>query len=401
MAEDSFTEVTGQSWLGRLKDALAGIVFGLILLVGAFVVLFWNEGRAVERHKTLQEGASAVVSLAAPEVDPAREGDLVHVVGEAQTDEVLTDPTFGVETRALRFERQVEMYQWEEDEDRKTKKKTGGGTKTTTTYSYRKTWSETLIDSGSFERPDGHENPASMPWRTHRMTASRVTVGEIGLAEVLIQKIDRWRPVAVDSLETLPEELAARGRLDDGGLYFGTGEPDSPAIGDVRVRFRAVPPTEVSLIAEQAGGRLEPFEAEAGGTIALVELGRVEAEAMFEAAERRNTFLTWGLRLGGLLIMTFGFALILRPLSVAADLIPAVGSLVAVGTGLVSFLLAGFLSLVTISVAWVVYRPLLGGALLVAAAAAITLLVIKARRTEPAVAGEPPPPPPPAPPSSS
>jgi hypothetical protein len=53
---------------------------------------------------------------------------------------------------------------------------------------------------------------------------------------------------------------------------------------------------------------------------------------------------------------------------VLADVIPFVGSLVGAGTGLASFLLAAMGSFVTIAIAWVFYRPVLGIALLLVAA---------------------------------
>lgn len=418
MAPDTYTEVTHQSWFSRLGGAFKGILFGLLLVLAAFVLLFWNEGRAVERHKTLEEGAEAVVSVPADRVDPAHEGDLVHVTGRAETDEVLRDETFGVQAEALRLEREVEMYQWEEEERKETEKKVGGGTTTTTTYSYDKTWSERLIDSDAFHRPEGHENPDAMPWESRHLTARRVTLGAYELPGSLVGKIDRWEPLRIEPATDLPaeeEELPAGfearegPRFHDGGLYYGEGSPSSPEIGDVRISFRVVKPTEVSIVAQQAGDGFRPFQAEAGGTVELLELGTVSADEMFEAAQRRNTLLTWGLRLGGFLLMAFGFGLMLRPLSVFADVIPFIGSLVGAGLGVVSLLLAGFFSLITIAVAWIVYRPLLGIALIVLAVAAITWLVRRARKAEPVEAAEvqseiPPPPqgsPPPPPPGGA
>lgn len=392
MAPDSYTEVTHESWFSRLGGAFKGIFFGLLLILGSCVLLFWNEGRAVERHKTLEEGEGAVVSVSVDRVDPAHEGDLVHVTGRAETDETLTDETFGVSAEALRLERQVEMYQWQEEERKETEKKVGGGTRTTTTYSYDKAWSERLIDSDAFQRPGGHENPDVMPWESRQVAADRVTLGDYELPRSLVQKIDRWESLRLDPPEaTLPEALPTRAsgepRFHDGGLYFGEGSPSSPEIGDVRVSFRVVKPTEVSIVAQQAGNSFRPFQAEAGGTLELLELGRVTAQDMFAAAQRRNTLLTWGLRLAGLLLMAFGFSLILRPLSVLADVIPLLGSLVGAGLGFVSFLLSAFISLIVIAVAWIFYRPLLGIALLVLAVGFVVWLV---RRTQKAPSVQPP-----------
>lgn len=399
MTPDTYTEVSEQGWFSRLGGAFKGIFFGFILVLVAVFLLFWNEGRAVERHKTLKEGAGSVVSVSAEAVDSSHEGDLVHVTGRAESGETLTDPTFGVSAEVLRLEREVEMYQWDEDEETDKEKKVGGGTRTTTTYSYEKTWSERAIDSSGFHQPGGHENPGALPWQSRQVTADTVTVGDYRLSPGLVAKIDEWEALPLASLEALPDDLADRARLHDGGLYLGEGDPGSPEIGDVRVRFRVVRPTDVSVVAQQTGSTFQPFQAKAGGTIELLETGTVSAEEMFEAAQRSNTLLTWGLRLAGLLLMTFGFRTILRPLSVLADVLPPVGSLVSVGTGLVSFALATFISLITVAVAWVFYRPLVGITLVVLAVAAVTWLIVRARKAEPAAApassgGSPPPPPP-------
>ena len=155
MSQDSFTEVSSQSWFSRIGGAIKGVLIGLILFVIAFPLLFWNEGRSVKRYKTLEEGGGAVISVTAEAVDPANDGKLVHMTGEAVTDVTLTDPEFGISANALKFKRIVEMYQWEESTEKETKKKVGGGTETKTTYSYSKTWSSSVIQSDSFKKPEG------------------------------------------------------------------------------------------------------------------------------------------------------------------------------------------------------------------------------------------------------
>ncbi len=84
--------------------------------------------------------------------------------------------------------------------------------------------------------------------------------------------------------------------------------------------------------------------------------------------------------------------MMLKVLSVTADIVPMFGSLVGTGTGIISFLLAAVLSLLTIAAAWVIYRPLLGLALLAAAAALIWAVRSRFRAKRPAAAMPPPPP---------
>src|SRR5258708_6768970 len=124
---DSFTEITGQSWFGRIGDSIKGILFGGVLFLLSFVVLFWNEGRAVQTAKSLDEGGKVVISVDAGKVDPANEGKLVHISGEATTAQTLADAQFGVSAAALKLRRQAQMYQWKENKSSETRNKLGGG----------------------------------------------------------------------------------------------------------------------------------------------------------------------------------------------------------------------------------------------------------------------------------
>ena len=68
----------------------------------AFPVLFWNEGRAVKRHKTLQEGAANVVSVDANTAAPENEGALVHLSGRSEVKTPITDERFGINVEAVK-----------------------------------------------------------------------------------------------------------------------------------------------------------------------------------------------------------------------------------------------------------------------------------------------------------
>ncbi len=141
---------------------MTGILFGVILFFGSFVLLTWNEGRAIKREKTLKIGSSLVVAVSPDEVLAANQGKLVHFSGTAVADGPVSDPLFGIVVDALKLRRDVEMYQWDQSEKTTTKEKVGGGEETTTTYSYAKKWSSSLIDSSLFKVPGGHENPKEM-----------------------------------------------------------------------------------------------------------------------------------------------------------------------------------------------------------------------------------------------
>ncbi len=376
---DSVTVVTSRSWGSRLKGSFKGIFVGLILVVGSCWLLFKNEGRAVTRYKSLKEGAAAVVSVASDRTDTANEGKLVHLSGFADAASMLADREFGVSAEAIHLERTVEMYQWRESASSKTEKKTGGSTETTTTYSYSQGWSEHLVDSGSFQESAGHENPRSMPFKSQSFSARQVAVGAFQLSEGLIRRMRDFVPLPLSSTAGLPSAIRDRARVDGNGLYVGNN-PGSPQIGDLRISFRKVPPGTVSVVARQSGTELSAYPTRAGSSIELLRSGTAGAEEMFEAAQQANKVFTWILRAAGFLLMLTGFRMILGPLSVMADVLPALGNLVEKGVTGVAAMLAAPLSLLVVAFAWIFHRPLLAVTILVVMGALLMLLLRRLRK---------------------
>jgi hypothetical protein len=323
-------------------------------------------------------------------VDPSHEGRLVHLTGKAETESTLADGELGVSSPgALRLRRTVVMYQWQESQESDTKKKLGGGTETVTTYSYEKGWHSSAINSGSFKKPEGHANPGTMPYKSAAFTADDVRLGAFALTSSLVNRIGGFHPLPLGADAGIPEALGESASLAGGGYYIGA-EPASPAVGDVKIAFEAVDATLVSLVSRQISSTFKPYMTEAGGTIELLQTGTFSAESMFQAAEKQNAMLTWILRLVGFLLMAFGLAAVLRPLSVLGDVVPFIGSLIGAGTGLVAFLLALVFSLLTIGIAWFFYRPLLGILLITAAVGCMVgLMFLTGKKMPPKAAAEP------------
>lgn len=372
---DTFTEVTGQSWLGRLGESIKGVIFGLVLFVVAFPLLWWNEGRAVKTAKGLKELSGTVVSVQTGAVDPAHDGKPVHATAEVTADETVRDPQLGVEADAIRLRRTVEMFQWEEHEKRETRKKLGGGRKTVTTYSYDKGWSEEVIDSGRFKKPGGHENPGRMPISSEDFRAETVHFGAFTLSPGLVEQLDNFEevPVTEEDLRAASADVPGELSVHDGTFYMGA-DPADPRIGDLRISFAAAGPTTASVIARQTGSTFEAWQSATGISVQRLEVGSQTAEQMVDVMEHENTMLTWGLRLGGFLLMTVGLALVFNPIAVVADVVPLFGDILRTGFVLAAAVVAASLSLVTIALAWLAYRPVLG-ILLVGVALALVVLV--------------------------
>jgi Transmembrane protein 43 len=371
---DSYSRVTSKSWGDRLVESIKGVLIGILLFLVSFPVLFWNEGRAVHRAATLAEGKSSVVDVDSGKVDPADDGKLVHLTGDATTKDVLRDETFGVEANALRLTRTVEMYQWIQEKKEEKQKQLGGGEKTVTTYNYKTEWSDKLHDSSTFEKPAGHENPEAKPYRDDVWKAKEVKLGAYDLPESLTDTIRKEDPLpaTTDMLNKLPKETQKKMHVTSDGLFHEGEDPSNPEVGDARIKFTVVKqPQMVSVIAKQVKNTLEPYKTQAGGdqnTIYRLELGQVSADEMFAHEEQENTMLTWALRLVGFLLMAIGLYLVFRPVATVADVVPFFGNLLSAGAGVFAAVIALVLSLITIGIGWLYYRPLLGIGLLAVAA---------------------------------
>lgn len=153
--------------------------------------------------------------------------------------------------------------------------------------------------------------------------------------------------------------------------------PADPKIGDSRVSFKSVKPLEVSVVSQQEGNSFVPYQATNGRDVELLQAGRHTAEQMFEKAKNDNVVLSWILRVGGFILMMVGFNMVFKVASVLADVLPIAGNIVGAGTGIIAFLLAACLSLMTMAVAWIFYRPILGVSLLFVGIVFIVFVVKK------------------------
>jgi hypothetical protein len=366
---DTFTEVTHTSWFSRIGASIKGLLFGILFIVVGVCLLFWNEGRAVKTHKALVESQGLVVSINAQEAAPQMDGKLVHLTGEATTAQTLSDNLLPVSVHALKLQRQVETYQWEETSHSEEKKNMGGDTETVTTYSYEKVWSRQHISSSDFKQPRGHENPEKWRYKSEIWTADTINIGQYQLSETHKNDIDNFQALTLQNNIVLPKGVV---RNSD-GFYYGKDEKN-PKIGDQQISFSYIPIQIYSVIGDLAGTILTEHITSNGRSVALLQAGTHTADAMFEKAKNDNATLTWVIRLVGCILLISAFGMILKPLSVLADIAPIFGNIVEIGTGIVSFLLGTILALLTISIAWIFYRPLVGLALLVCAGGLVYLL---------------------------
>lgn len=350
----------------KIGDSFKGIIVGFILIIAGIGVLWWNEGNNVKNLKTTAELEKTFIDVKSDKVDSKNEGKLIATSGKLINEEELTDKEFGVTVLTPVLTRVVEVYQWEEDSDT---------TDGETTYRYEKTWSDTIIDSSNFH-DSSYQNPTSKKFEDKLYTASDVKVGAFSLTDAQIKKLSTDGKFNDYNKEVIDE----LGLTISGYYVTDSNDLDKPEVGDTRVSFQYNDSKEVSVLAVQSGDSFTSFTSSAGKTINRVMDGTHTGKEMIETIKSENKFLKWILRLVGFLLITFGFAAILGPISTIASFVPIVGGLVGAAVAFVSFALGLALSFIIIAIAWIRFRPVLGISLLAGAAVLIVLLVMNGKK---------------------
>ena len=356
---DQVTVTKNTSWFSRIGSAFAGVIFGIVLIFACVWGLAWNEGNAVKVARGLTEGAGLVIDVEPSPLLPENDQALIHVTGQVAVTTPLSDPEFGVSATGVRLDRNVEMYQWQEESKSETRTKLGGGEETITTYTYSNVWSSGAIDSSAFQSPAGHENP-EMTIEGATVYANDATLGEFRLDESVLSRMEGAEalPLDADQAATI-QSAAGQGRtltVAQNRIYLGEN-PQVPVIGDTRISYEVTPAAETSVVARQNGDGFLPYRARNGAEFLLVAAGDVPAADMFQSAQDSNALIAWLIRVAGVVLLMVGFGMILAPFGVLADVLPLAGTIVRMGTGLIGFVFGLLVGTVTIALAWLAFRP--------------------------------------------
>ncbi|MEQ8225622.1 MAG: TMEM43 family protein [Candidatus Eremiobacterota bacterium] len=336
----------------RFKNSPA-LPVGLILFIASICILIWNETVSFRAGRNLSEGARLVVSVSNEKVREENDGKLIYVTGTATTDEPVEDELFGISEKALMLRRTVEMFQWEETKS----EGTNDSNEPEDTVSYQRVWSPELISSAGFSGT--HHNPGHMPYDGKTITASHVTIGDFTLSDSLVKKIKNFEPFPADSLyiPRFPADLKKRVQIHD-GVYYASSDPIDPDIGDLKIYFHIVKPSQVSIIAKQSGKTLVPYGTGKNEHIELLEPGVVKAEDMFKRAMSEHKTRATVIRIFCFFLMCFAFLALFEPVSILGEINPFIASMVKGGMGI--FAVPSAMSLWTLAMGfvWLFHSPL-------------------------------------------
>lgn len=350
---------------------LGAIVFGVILFIACTFFLFQNEGRAVKRARALEEIVNAV------EVDSNNtsidDNTMILVAETAIGNDKLFDEEFGVfaPTASIRLNKDVEMYQWDEDSD------TDDGE---TTYSYNRVWSSSHINSNNFNSTSGHENPSVMAYNSDSYVASKVSLGDYYVGSLFINKMKGSEDLSNLNPSSIDENMSVISNM----IFIsadGRSTLSSPKIGDYKVSYTYVPSSSYTMLGAKSGTEIIAYETE-NGDLAEVSSGVLNKEELKKEKDDANKMLTYGLRIGLTVGIIIANMLTISPVTNILGHIPLAGNLFNKGLGLVGSILGIAWSLLVIAAGWFAYRPIVSIILFGIIIALIVLLIFSKRKKE-------------------
>ena len=395
----AYTETQHTSYGGRLKNSLGGIGTGFLLFIGATVLLWWNEGRAVKTAKAINETEDVCVEMDnINKLDAQFNGQVVHATGSATTNDSLVDAEFETGAVAVRLTRSVEYYQYVEEKHEETHDNVGGSQDKKITYTYKETWTDSPVNSGEFKDPSyQNKNFVFSNVETKESFAENVAFGAYKLNEKQIKsisgdvaqdlnvsssKVAAWNKACVAVAKSRGIEASdSMVHVNGNVVYYGVN-PNSPQIGDVKVTFTKVLPGAISIIAKVSGNTFTDYTAKNKNKFSRLEMGTKDAAEMFENSRDENSTLTWILRVLGIVLVIVGLRNLFDIVVSLLKVLPPLATVASLGVGLVCGVVGFVWSLLVIAIAWIFYRPVLAIIILAAVGALVYFLVKRSKKNE-------------------
>ncbi len=346
---DSYTKTTRTSYSDNIKNSIGGMVVGVMLFIVSFILLWWNEGNSVRLMQQEDFIKKNAIVVSSQTVNRSNDFKLIATNGKVQTNEILFDGIISMK-KALKLVRTVEMYQWVEEKHTHKKDNVGGSTTTTTTYTYKKKWDSKEHSSSGFEKR-GYDNPA-FPLKSKTVSARQATMGGFEIFENQTSRIQNYRDV-----ETL---RPLNGYKIIGNYYYKGKSLSMPEIGDIRISYKFVPSgSSVSIVGMQNEDNTIAPKMTNSGSVYLQYDGVLSLDEMLAKFKKTNTMTTFIARFLGFLLMYGGMTLFVKPIVAVSKFIPILANVIEFTSSLMLAIVAFVLSLITIAIAWLAYRPVL------------------------------------------
>jgi len=296
----SFSESLKKSWKG------------IILFLGSFVTLWWNEGRAVHQQKSLIIVEDQLIKVDTSNLKSDYSSP-VHFAGITFQKRAMIDPEIDAPLDGIRFRKHV-------------------------------------------LKAITKENSVIWDALDERTYNTEVKISKINIGIELIDQLYNFEPLELPGIKNRFSFIDSNDVLRH-GVFIGKGNYDNPQKGDRVVYYDFIPHGIYSVIGSIKFKRIGPFET-GHYPIALIEKGNVSPTTMLENAHSSNTFSTWFLRATGISMMFYSLMLMFTLLLFITAGIPILNKIAHWSAKAIAGAFAGIFGSLIIGVAWLYYRPM-------------------------------------------
>lgn len=288
--------------LARINTTLQTF-FGVITLLSGMLMMWGSVKGERADVATIDTLSADAVDIDASIPSARDNGKLVVAAAGFSSDQRLEDEYLKLGPYLI-LRRRVEMYQWIEERSEGVSQP-----------QYVETWHEGEVDFFKFAVPEGHENPVLRATPTRQMVESARFGGYDG--NVLLRSIAKLLPLTLDPSMLKDPSLV----IEDNKIVVPrAGNLETPALGDMRVWYEALPQGDYTVMTKQIDERTL-LGATPSDTL-LIRPGLFTAESLSKVQSSEVRSGVFGMLCFGALLLFAGLLSILAPLARNLDLRP-------------------------------------------------------------------------------
>lgn len=346
---DTYTKVTTKWYGSRIKDSIKWIFFWLIMFIASFFVLWINEWSV-----DLSKIAKTSIEVDSQNINSTNDEQLISISWIINSEEEIWDNLYLKNGKFIAVSRKVEMYAWKETSKTKTEKNLWWSETTTKTYEYNKVWVNNPDNSNNFEITEWHQNPEKkLNDSTNKVINSNIWKYNIETS---------WITIPYNSKINLTKEntiIWNSGtwwiQLINWFLFDWKWNINSPKVWDIRISYMALNNwANVTAMWKQNNEKLDSFSDKDWNT--LFRIFNWTRDDAISTLRTEFLIMLRALRLVWFLLMFIWLSLLLWPISVFLDFIPAVWWVSRFLIWTISFVVSLILSIITIIISMIFHN---------------------------------------------
>ena len=243
----------------------------LAILIFAMTIIFNNND-----NKVATELYDNYKNVSSTEAKEENDGKLVATNGDITLlQNELVDEDFNVAISSAVLKRKVEVFVWTEEQT------TENGQ---TSYTYRKQWSDELIDSSKFRFQDRYTNPKKLSYESKTIYNNQVKLGEFTLGENELKQLNTKTKLTPNvSKKKLPKGFTIVGEFITDAKNI-----ESPEVGNIRISYTYNIDSSVSVLAKQNGTSFDYYKTKNEKQVDILLSGIKSGEEIIKYFENNN-----------------------------------------------------------------------------------------------------------------